>query len=121
MMSTIKSGVIGVTMGDGAVQHLYVRGGFADVSPSGLTILAEQAVALDEVDISSIEQDIVDARINKECRNERKENDAGIYSLNAFEGEIDSVFLAQFLPVRAPSVSAFSKQNIVAFLSKSEK
>lgn len=62
MMSTIKSGVIGVTMGDGSSKDLYVRGGFADVSPSGLTILAEQAIPLEELDVSSIEKDIEEAR-----------------------------------------------------------
>ncbi len=31
------------------MQRLFVRGGFADVSPAGLTILAEQAVPVHEI------------------------------------------------------------------------
>jgi F-type H+-transporting ATPase subunit epsilon len=38
-----------------------VWGGFADVEPSGLTILAEHAVPIEEVDLAKFEADIKDA------------------------------------------------------------
>jgi F-type H+-transporting ATPase subunit epsilon len=48
---------------DGATeQHLFVRGGFADVTAEGLTILAEEAVRLDAVDRSKLSQDIQNLR-----------------------------------------------------------
>ena len=55
LMTTLKPGFI--TVNDlGNVAHVYyVRGGFADVSPEGLTILAEQARPVAEFDRSEIE------------------------------------------------------------------
>ena len=57
MMSTIRPGVIEVTT-SGAANKLFVRGGFADVSPKGLTILAEQAVPLAELDSAKIDAEL---------------------------------------------------------------
>src|SRR3954447_5548388 len=48
-MSTLRPGVVVVTEATGTQQRLFVRGGFADVSPRGLTILAEQAVPVEDV------------------------------------------------------------------------
>ena len=43
-------------------QRLAVRGGFADVSATGFTILAEQAIAVKDVDAAKLEQDVKNAR-----------------------------------------------------------
>jgi F-type H+-transporting ATPase subunit epsilon len=56
-MSTMKPGVVDVVNGNDTLR-IFVRGGFADVSPAGLTILAEQAIPLDEVDAEMLAQDI---------------------------------------------------------------
>jgi F-type H+-transporting ATPase subunit epsilon len=69
-MTTLKPGVVDVTpAGGGAANRIFVRGGFADVSPEGLTILAEQAIPLAEVDaammaqeIKNAEEDVADAK-----------------------------------------------------------
>jgi F-type H+-transporting ATPase subunit epsilon len=57
-----------VIRGEGDIR-IFVRGGFADVSGEGLTILAEQAIPLDEVDsamlaqeVKNAEEDVADAR-----------------------------------------------------------
>lgn len=67
-MSTMKAGVVDVTQ-DGEKQRIFVRGGFADVNASGLTILAEQAIPLAEVDpdwlaqeVTNAQEDVVDAK-----------------------------------------------------------
>jgi F-type H+-transporting ATPase subunit epsilon len=57
MMTTIRPGVIEVKE-VGASRQLFVRGGFADVSPNGLTILAEQAIPLAELDVAKIEAEL---------------------------------------------------------------
>jgi F-type H+-transporting ATPase subunit epsilon len=62
VMTTLKPGVVVVTRGEGKVEKLFVRGGFADVSGAGFTILAEQAVPLSEVDVAKVDADIKDAR-----------------------------------------------------------
>jgi F-type H+-transporting ATPase subunit epsilon len=61
-MSTIKPGVIEVTMADGNQMKYVVFGGFADVSPRGLTILAEHAMDVGEIDREGIRKRIQDAR-----------------------------------------------------------
>ncbi len=60
LMSTIRPGVVAV-MGDG-LDHdrIYVGGGFAEVTPMGLTILAEEAIPMDQVDPSKLDQRIQD-------------------------------------------------------------
>jgi F-type H+-transporting ATPase subunit epsilon len=42
-------------------QRLFVRGGFADVAPSGLTILAELAMPVEDFDAAAIAAQIRDA------------------------------------------------------------
>jgi F-type H+-transporting ATPase subunit epsilon len=69
-MSTLRPGVVDVTpAGGGAAERIFVRGGFADVNAEGLTILAEQAIPLDEVDaallaqeVRNAEEDVADAK-----------------------------------------------------------
>ena len=67
-MSTLRPGVLDVTRGAGT-ERIFVRGGFADVSAEGLTILAERAMPLAEVDAAALseevrnaEEDVADAK-----------------------------------------------------------
>lgn len=68
-MSTMRPGVVDVTREGNASERIFVRGGFADVSIHGLTILAEQAIPLSEVDrdelaqdVRNLEEDVADAK-----------------------------------------------------------
>lgn len=58
MMSTIRPGVVEVMESRDRTNKLFVRGGFADVSPNGLTILAEQAIPLAELDAAKIDAEL---------------------------------------------------------------
>jgi len=61
-MSTLRPGVVDVTpAGGGAAERIFVRGGFADVNADGLTILAEQAIPLGEVDAAMLAQEVKNA------------------------------------------------------------
>ena len=60
-MSTLKPGIVEVDRGS-SKQRLFVRGGFADVSSTGLTILAEQAFPVEELDLARIEREIKNAQ-----------------------------------------------------------
>jgi len=60
-MSTLKPGVVDVLRGN-ETERIFVRGGFADVSVAGLTILAEQAIPLAEVDPADLAQDVQNAQ-----------------------------------------------------------
>ncbi len=57
-MTTLKNGVVRVLDGDTVSMRLFVRGGFADVTPAGLTILAEEAVNLASVDAAVVQKDM---------------------------------------------------------------
>ncbi|MCR4281422.1 MAG: F0F1 ATP synthase subunit epsilon [Bauldia sp.] len=59
-MSTLKPGVVDVSNRN-ITERIFVRGGFADVSLAGLTILAEQAIPLAEVDADWLAQEVKNA------------------------------------------------------------
>ena len=61
-LSTLKPGVLEVTMADGSTDRIFVRGGFADANPGGLTLLAEEAQRVADMDVSSLDQAIQNAR-----------------------------------------------------------
>lgn len=61
-LSVLKRGVLKVI--DGAsVQRIFVNGGFADVTPDGLTVLAEEAIDLASaaIDTAALDQEIRDS------------------------------------------------------------
>jgi F-type H+-transporting ATPase subunit epsilon len=60
VMSTLRPGIVTVDGEDGR-KRLFVRGGFADVNAGGLTILAQQAVAVEDIDRQRLAADIKDA------------------------------------------------------------
>jgi ATP synthase, F1 epsilon subunit (delta in mitochondria) len=57
-MTTLRPGFITVTKDAGHADIYFVKGGFADVSPAGLTILAEESVPLAEFDHGDLEAQI---------------------------------------------------------------
>jgi F-type H+-transporting ATPase subunit epsilon len=58
-IATLKPGLLTIH-GDGAPQRIVVRGGLAEMGPTGLTVLAEQAVPVAEIDAAMIAQAIKD-------------------------------------------------------------
>jgi len=60
-MSVIRPGAIAV-MNDGETQRTFIHGGFAEVTPAGLTILAEEAIPVSEIDADSLADDLSNAR-----------------------------------------------------------
>ncbi|SUA99372.1 F-ATPase epsilon subunit [Pannonibacter phragmitetus] len=61
-MATMRPGLLKVRTGEGKLVEYFVRGGFADVSTSGLTVLAEQAIPVSELKAEVIAQQVQDAR-----------------------------------------------------------
>lgn len=59
-VSTLRPGILTVH-GEGQPKRLYVRGGFAEVSESGLTVLAERATAVEDLRADQIDAEIRDA------------------------------------------------------------
>lgn len=61
LMSTLKPGQLEVKGLSGAMQKYFVRGGFADVNPNGLTILADQVIPLEDLDAAALAQEVKNA------------------------------------------------------------
>ncbi len=62
-MSTIRPGAIQVFADAGAApERIFIDGGFAEVSETGLTILAEAAVPVAELDPEAIARELANAR-----------------------------------------------------------
>lgn len=61
VMSVVKPGAIRV-MDAGAERRIFVNGGFADVTPEGLTVLVEDAVDLADITAADLEQQLKDAQ-----------------------------------------------------------
>lgn len=69
VLTTLRPGVLDVRLDDGTERHIFVRGGFAEVDPESLTVLAQQAVDKADLDrdwlaqeIRNAEEDVADAR-----------------------------------------------------------
>ncbi|MGH6842545.1 MAG: F0F1 ATP synthase subunit epsilon [Methylocella sp.] len=58
LISTMKPGVVVVEEAPAQKLRLFVRGGFAEVAPSGLTILADQAIPLAELDAAGFDAEL---------------------------------------------------------------
>lgn len=57
VISTLKPGIIHATMADGK-KAIFVRSGFADVTAESVTVLAERAFVIDEVDPRQIDHEL---------------------------------------------------------------
>ncbi|MGD1877293.1 MAG: F0F1 ATP synthase subunit epsilon [Kiloniellaceae bacterium] len=62
MISTLRPGVIKVHNGAAITERIFVAGGFAEVTPSRCTVLAEEALPVGEIDRAATEQRLSDAR-----------------------------------------------------------
>jgi F-type H+-transporting ATPase subunit epsilon len=62
VMTTIKPGVVTVKTAAGETERYCVFGGFADILPTGCTLLAESAVAVNSIDRDNLAKRIQDAR-----------------------------------------------------------
>ncbi len=60
VMTALKPGVIAIEDAAGKHKRIFVRGGFADVSPAGLIVLAETALPEGELDAARLDQEIRD-------------------------------------------------------------
>ena len=80
LLSTLKPGVVTVNKPGSGTDRIFVRGGMVEVNPKGLTVLAEVAIPMAELNadalgrqIKNAEEDVADAK-DDEVR--RKANEA---------------------------------------------
>jgi F-type H+-transporting ATPase subunit epsilon len=74
VLSTLRPGVVTVVKA-GGTERIFVRGGFAEVNPKGLTVLAEVAIPLGELNADALarqvkdaEEDVADAKTDEKRR-----------------------------------------------------
>ncbi len=75
VLSTIRPGVLVITETSGAEKKFYVRGGFVEMSGENMSVLAEYAIPLEQLNPAKLEQeirwaeeDLQDARNDEERR-----------------------------------------------------
>ena len=79
LLTSLKPGLVVVTSSKGA-DRIFVRAGFAEVNPKGLTVLAERAIPIAELDTAALaaqvkdaEEDVADAT-DDEAKRHAQEN-----------------------------------------------
>ena len=61
VMTSVRPGVVAIDDANGRHIRIFVRGGFADVSPLGLTLLAETAIPFEDLSAEELGQEIRNA------------------------------------------------------------
>ncbi len=91
VMTTVKAGVVSLRTAAGADERYVVFGGFADILPSGCTLLAESAVAVKDIDRSDLarrikeaKEDLADARDD----DSRTKAEQFLHQLTTLEGAL---------------------------------
>jgi F-type H+-transporting ATPase subunit epsilon len=91
VMTTIKPGVVTVKAASGSEERYVVFGGFADILPSGCTLLAESAVSVKNIDRADIARRIQEAKEDVEDAKDdesRTKAEAFLHQLTTLEGAI---------------------------------
>ena len=91
-MTTLKPGVALVVESHGHAKRIVVRGGFADVTEKGLTLLAEGADPIEEVTADTIAQEIIHSdtlRVNAKTDEEKRLADERISQLEELKGVLE--------------------------------
>jgi F-type H+-transporting ATPase subunit epsilon len=58
LISTVRPGVIDVYEGQSVTQRIFVAGGFAEVTPERCTVLADEAVPMEQIEAAGCEAQI---------------------------------------------------------------
>jgi len=61
LISTVRPGVISIYEQRTVAERIFVAGGFAEVTPERCTVLAEQAMPVEDIDRGACEQELRDA------------------------------------------------------------
>lgn len=91
VMTTVKPGVVSLRTAAGADERYVVFGGFADILPTGCTLLAESAVAVKDINradlarrIQEAKEDLADAKDD----DSRTKAEQFLHQLTTLEGAI---------------------------------
>jgi len=88
VLSTLRAGLLDVVLPGGKERRIFVRGGFAEVGPDNLTVLAETAIDSADLNKSALAQEIKNA---EEDVTDAKDDAAR----DAAQGHLDGLKLVQ--------------------------
>ncbi len=91
LLSTLRPGFVTVAKDGGTTEKIFVRGGFAEVNPQGLTVLAETAIASADLNAAAMAEQIASAEAEvvaaTDDEGKRKANEALDY-LKGIQAEL---------------------------------
>lgn len=90
VMSAIRSGAIAVHDGSD-IRRTFIHGGFAEVTPDGLTVLAEEAIDLASVDREQLAKDLSVAKEDISLARDETERALAEAKLAKFEALIEAL------------------------------
>ena len=82
LITTLRPGVLRATAADG-VKSYVVTGGFAEITATGVSVLAEQAVPLEEMTPALMDQMVADATLSMAVHQDKDVADKAIADLLA--------------------------------------
>ncbi|MBC8338054.1 MAG: F0F1 ATP synthase subunit epsilon [Rhodospirillales bacterium] len=77
LIATVRPGVINIHRDGEVAERIFVAGGFAEVSPERCTVLAEEAVPVNDIDRGEAERRLEDAKAALAKAEENKSEDDG--------------------------------------------
>jgi F-type H+-transporting ATPase subunit epsilon len=88
LISTVRPGVIDVYNKGAIEKRIFVAGGFAEVTGERCTVLAEEAVPVEEIDRAETEQALKDARDDLTDAKSGAEKDAAENQIKVLEAKL---------------------------------
>lgn len=85
LLSSLRPGVLKITDEKGTEKSIYIRGGLADAGPETLTILAQQAIEVDDLDKAKMDSEIENVRGDLEAAKEDEQITAVNIALSQLE------------------------------------
>jgi F-type H+-transporting ATPase subunit epsilon len=80
LIAALRPGIVTIRQ-NGSARRLYVRDGFAEVNPAGLTLLAEFAISVEELDEVVLQKDVEAAEARLSGAAEGAERDKAVERL----------------------------------------
>ena len=91
LISTVRPGVIDVYQKGAVDQRIFVAGGFAEVTGERCTVLAEEAVPVEDIDRGETEQALKDAREDLADAKEAAEKKLAEDRVKILEAKLEAV------------------------------
>ncbi len=90
-ITTVRPGTIVVYEGGAVTDRIFIAGGFAEVSDNRCTVLAEEAMPVEDIDKASAEQALSDARDDVGAAKNDSQRNAAETAVTVAEAKIQAV------------------------------